>query len=144
MRHVQVSRIDHRFFLFQLLKIRQEIRFPLHAVFQSRQFSLGVRYIDCHKIELRILCSDHPALMVVFLHADAVSHLYGLFLCKNCSAGIALFLCVIPILMISGQIQCDLSLLQFCLLQAENICIRFLKEIQESLLHAGSQPVHIP
>ena len=33
--HIQISRIDHRLFLFQFFQISQKIRLPLHPVIQS-------------------------------------------------------------------------------------------------------------
>ena len=48
-----------------------------------------IGYIDCHEIELRVLCRDHAPLMVMLFHADAIGHLKRFCFCENRRTGIA-------------------------------------------------------
>ena len=82
--------------------------------------------------------------MVVFLHADAVSHLYGLFLCKNCSAGIALFLGAVPVLVVARKVKVGLVRLHLGLAQAEDVGVLGLKKIKKAFARTGAQAVYIP
>ena len=63
---------------------------------------------------------------------------------KDCRAGVAFFLGVIPVLVVARQIKCDLSFLQLGFLDAEKIGICGMKIIEKSFLYTGAQPVNVP
>ena len=144
MRHVQVAAEDHRLLPLQFFQIREEILLPLHPVWQSRQLILGIGRVHRHHIVFRKLRRNDTALLVVLLHANAVGHRQRLLLREHGRARIALLHRIIPVLVISRQIQVDLPLLQLALLNAENIRIHLLKIFQKALLHTGTQAIHIP
>ena len=144
MGHVQVSAVDHGLGLLQLFDIPKKGLLPLHAVGQSGQFSLGIGHIDRHAEKLLIFCRDHPALAVVLLHPDAVGHLHRLLLGKKSCTRIAFLLRVIPVLVITRQLQLHLSCLQLRLLQTKNIRVHLPEKVHKPLLHTCPQAVHIP
>ncbi len=76
--------------------------------------------------------------MVVFLNSDAVGNRKRLRLREDGRAGIALFLRIIPVLVIARKIQCDLSFLQLRLLHAEKIGVLGQQKFGKSLAHTGS------
>ena len=48
--HIQISRIDHRLFLFQFFQISQKIRLPLHPVIQSLPAGHSVHRLSQNRI----------------------------------------------------------------------------------------------
>ena len=65
-------------------------------------------------------------------------------LCKDGGAGITLLFCVVPVLLVAGQIQFDLAFLQLGLLQTEEIGIGFLEKVHPAFSHAGTQTIDVP
>ena len=63
----------------------------------------------------------------MFFDSDTIANRNRLLFGKQGRAGISFLFRIIPILMIAGQLKVDLSFLQLCLLQAENIGICRLK-----------------
>ena len=59
----------------------------------------------------------------MFFDSDTIANGNRLLFGKQGRAGISFLFRIIPILMIAGQLKVDLSFLQLCLLQAENIGI---------------------
>lgn len=135
---------NNRLVLLQPFEIGQEIVLPFHPVVQSCKAVLGVGGIAGNHVVFRELSRYDTPLGIVFLHTDPICHGNGLLPGKYSSAGISLFPRIIPVLVISGKVQFDLSLLQLALLDAEHIRIHSLEEIQEPLSHAGSEPIYIP
>ena len=63
----------------------------------------------------------------MFFDSDTIANRNRLLFGKQGRTGISFLFRIIPILMIAGQLKVDLSFLQLCLLQAENIGICRLK-----------------
>ena len=61
----------------------------------------------------------------MFFDSDTIANRNRLLFGKQGRTGISFLFRIIPILMIAGQLKVDLSFLQLCLLQAENIGIIF-------------------
>lgn len=61
--------------------------------------------------------------------------------CKDCRAGVAFFLGVIPVLVVARQIKCDLSFLQLGFLDAEKIGICGMKIIEKSFCTQARSPL---
>ena len=80
----------------------------------------------------------------MFFNSHAVSDRQGLFFCENGSAGVTFFLRVIPVLVIAGEVQINLALLQLTFLNTEQVRIGFLEEIKEALCDTGTQAIHVP
>ena len=57
----------------------------------------------------------------MFFDSDTIANRNRLLFGKQGRTGISFLFRIIPILMIAGQLKVDLSFLQLCLLQAENI-----------------------
>ena len=105
---------------------------------------LRVGGVAGHHIIVRVLQRNQPPLGVQLRYTDAVLYgnrpLFG----KNCGAGIALFLGIVPILMVPRQFQIHLPRLEFGLLEAEEIRVRPIKILPKALSQAGPQAVDIP
>ena len=71
-------------------------------------------------------CGDDTPLLIVLWDPQAVGNGDRLLLCEHGRAGVALFLCVVPILAVAWKVQFDLSLLELAFLDTENVRIRFL------------------
>ncbi|SCJ62472.1 Uncharacterised protein [uncultured Ruminococcus sp.] len=82
--------------------------------------------------------------MVVFVDAHAVRAGQGLAFRKDGRAAVALPVGVVPILLVAGQVQINLTFLELCFLQAENIGVQSGKNIHKSFFHYGAQAVYIP
>ncbi len=80
----------------------------------------------------------------MFFDSDTIANRNRLLFGKQGRAGISFLFRIIPILMIAGQLKVDLSFLQLCLLQAENIGICRLKVLLITFFHAGSQSIYVP
>ena len=141
---IEIPTDHHRFLCIQGHQMVSEGIFPLHPVINAFQSLLGIRRITGHYIVRRKLQCDQPSLCIERRNAYAVGHSKRLCFREDRCAGIPLLFSVIPILVIFRQIQFHLSGLKLCLLQAEHIGVRHLKEVQEPLPQAGAQPVHIP
>ncbi len=62
----------------------------------------------------------------------------------NGRAGIALLFCIVPIRLISQELQVQLTSLQFSLLQTHKICIQLRENIREAFAGYCAQPIDIP
>ena len=125
--HIQISTVDDGFFLIKALYIVEKIILPFHAVIQSGKAVLGVGGVDGYQIEVRKFQGNHPSFMVVLFYADSAGHGQGFLFGKYGCSAVPFFLSIIPVLLITRQIQVNLSLLQFGFLQTEDIGIQFLK-----------------
>ena len=121
-----------------------EDAFPFHAVGTPRQFVLGVWSVTGDKVEAVIFEGDHSTFGIADCGADAACDLKRFVFCKDCRAGVAFFLGVIPVLVVARQIKCDLSFLQLGFLNTEKIGICGMKIVEKSFLYTGAQPVNVP
>ena len=80
----------------------------------------------------------------MLLAVNAIGNAEGLSFGEHCGSGIALFLRVVPVLMVARQIKGNLALLQLAFLNAENIRVRFPEKFRKALSHTGAKPVYIP
>ena len=80
----------------------------------------------------------------MLLLTEPVGHRQGFVACENSRATIALFLCVIPVLMITRQVEADLTFLQFGLLKTEKVCIHAVEYFHEVFAHDGAKTIYIP
>ena len=144
MGHVHVPADDHRLFLVQLRQIGPEVILPAHPVVQALQLVLGVGGVHTDQIEIVIFQSDAAPLAAVLLHADVVAYRQRRMFCEDSGAGIALFLRIAPVALIAGQVQFDLSRLQFCLLEAEKVRVQAPEYIFKAFFADGPQAVYVP
>ena len=94
--------------------------------------------------EIVVFQGHNPALVVQLFYTDAVTDRNRLVLGKDGCAGIAFFLGIVPILVVAGKRKIQLAFRQLGFLQAEKVCICFLKKVQKPFLYAGPQAVNIP
>ena len=88
--------------------------------------------------------SDDPSLVVVLADIHAPGDGQRLFLCEDGCSRVSFLFRIIPVLMVAWQVKADLPLLQFGLLETENIRIRILEEGKKPFVHTGTQAVYIP
>ena len=145
MRHIQITAENNRFLLLQLLHIGKKSIFPGHPVIQTLQLLLRIRHIFGDQIIFRIFQCDHTAFVVMLRDSKAIAHGKRLLLYKDSRSGIAFFLRVVPVLVVSRKIHLNLSLLELRLLKAERVRILLLQKlIERSLSHTGAQSVYVP
>ena len=80
----------------------------------------------------------------MFFDSDTIANGNRLLFGKQGRTGISFLFRIIPILMIAGQLKVDLSFLQLCLLQAEDVGVQRAERVREALGHTGAQSVDIP
>ena len=113
----------------------EEIILPAHTVAESGQFPFTVGRVNRQQVEVPHIQRNDPAFMVMLLHAHAVGHLQRLLLGEDGRAGIAFLFRIVPVLMITRQIQFHLSRLHLRLLQAEYIRIQRVETLHKALAH---------
>ena len=123
MGNVKVAAGHNGFVGCQLAQKLAVARVPHHAVIDAGQAVLGVGRVDVYKPVGGKLQRTNAALVVCHRAADLADDLQGLFFAKNCRARVALALCIVPSLMVSGQVKGQLTLLQLGLLQRKNVCV---------------------
>ena len=144
MRHVQIAAHDNRFLSVELHEIAAETVLPYHAVIKPSQSVLRVWRVDGNKIEVGHLQSYHASFVVVFVLANAIAHIQRLMLREDGRTAISFLLGIVPVGLITDELDVELPLLHLCLLQAEEIGIEFAEHFLESLSHASAQAVDIP
>ena len=143
-RHIEIPADENRFPGLEPSQVLPEGVLPLTAVAQPGQLCLGVGGVDSHQVKLRILQSDHSALLVMLLDAQAVLYRQRLLFGKDRGARIALALGTVPVLVIARGIHLRLAGLHLGLLDAEKVCVLLLEKVQKTLLQAGPDAVYIP
>ena len=144
MGNVQVAADDYGLLLIQPGEIPPESLVPLHPVADPGQLPLGVGGVAGGKEKRRVFQGNHASLRVQLRHPYAVADGKGRVLCKDGSAGVALFLGVVPVLFVAGKLQRNLSCLELRLLQTEKVGVQGIKGFLPALAHAGAQAVYIP
>ena len=143
-RDVKISTHHHRLAPVKSHKVLPEGILPLHSVIEPRKLVLGVGGIHRHDKAVLKLGGYHPSLAVVLIDTDAVGHRERLPFQKHRRSRISLFLGVIPIAVVIGQVEVDLALLQLGLLQAKDVGIHRPEYVDKPLAYAGAQAVYIP
>ena len=82
--------------------------------------------------------------MVVLVDANAVLHRQGFVTREDGSTRVAFLLGVVPVRLVSVELQVQLSLLHLRLLQAEEVGVQQLERLAEAFALAGPQSVDIP
>ena len=144
MGHVQVPTEDDGFLGFQLLDVGQESFFPRHAVIQTAEFVLRIGHIDSDEVEMLHLKGNDTAFVVVLIHSYSIGNRQGLVTGKDSSARIAFLFGIVPIGLITGELEVELSGLHLGFLQAEEVGIEFVKYISEAFVATGAKAVYIP
>ena len=142
--HVQVTAEDDGLLLVEALEILAEGILPRHAVLQSLQAVLGVRRVTADEEEVCHLEGDDTPLMVVQVDPDAIGYAQGMMLREDSSTGIAFLLGIVPITLVTLEMQIELSCLHLRLLKTEEIGIQLTEHLTEALTLTGAQTVHIP
>ena len=142
--HVQIAAEDDGLLLIQAFQVIAKVSLPRHAVVQTLQTVLRIGGIATHQEEVFHLQRHHPTLVIVHLDADAVGHTLRLMLREDGCATVAFLLGIVPIALIALESQIQLSLLHLRLLQTEEVGIKRLEYLTETLALAGSQTVHVP
>ena len=75
---------------------------------------------------------------------DAAAHRQGLLLRKEGGSGVALFLRIVPVLVIVREAELRLPFLKLRLLKAEDIRVQSVKITQKGLSEHGAKPIDIP
>ena len=141
---IQVSAENHRLFFLKALQIGKKRILPLHPVWQTQKSVLRIRRVYLHHIVILKFRRNDTPLLIMLAASDPVGNADRFLLREQGRPGIALLHRVIPILMIAGKLQGNLSLLKLRFLYTKNICIRQGEEIHKPLLHTGAQTIHIP
>ena len=150
MSDIEVATVDYRLERVQSYEICTQGIFPLHTVGQPTwQLSfllsvLAVGSIAAYEVETVHLKGDEASLPVMLLLTEPIGHRQGFVSCENGRATVALFLRVTPILMITWQVEADLTFLQFGLLKTKEICIHAVEYFHEVLAHDGAESIYIP
>ena len=144
MRHIHVATNDDRLLLVELLKIGLKIIFPTHAVVKAPKFFLRIRCVDRNKIEIVHLHRDDTPLVVVLINPDAIRYVQRLSARKDSCSAIALFIGIIPIRLITIEVQIQLSGLHLRLLKAEEIGIKLTENVTKTLTLTSPKAIHIP
>jgi hypothetical protein len=113
-------------------------------VVQTGQTALCVGSIAGHEEELGVLGGDDPSFIVQLGNANAVAYGKGLLFGEERRAGVALLLGRVPVLVVAGKIQFDLTGLELRLLQAEAVSVYLMEKVLKTLLNTGSQAVYVP
>ena len=121
-------------------------RVPRQARVNARQLVLRVGRVDVHKPVGGKLESTDAALVVGRGRTDMVNHLQRLLATEHSSTGVALALGVAPALVVAGQLQADLPLLELGFLNGKDIRTRGFYHVHKAwvLLHHGAKPVYVP
>ena len=142
--HVQVATEDDGFLLVEALEIPAEGIFPRHTVFQTLQTVLRVRRIAADEEEVGHLKGDNASLVIVQVDTDAIGHAEGLMTREDSGTRVTLLLGIVPITLVTLELQVELSGLHLRLLQTEEIGIQLTEHLTEALALTGTQTIHIP
>ena len=82
--------------------------------------------------------------MIVLIDSDPILYANRFYPGKNRSSGITFFLRVIPISLITGQIQLDLTLLQLGLLHTEAVRIQIPEHFFKPFANRSAKSVYVP
>ncbi len=88
-----------------------EVLIPFQPVIQPGKPLLGVGGVAGDKVKLGVFQGNEPPLGVQFLHTQAVLHRKGRFFGKNGRTRVALFLGVVPVLVVARQGKVNLPFL---------------------------------
>ena len=159
--HVKVAAGYHGFAGLALERVQKAAVgiVPGHAHVDAGEFVLRVGRVDIHKPKLVELeradaalgCGlgdelARLALAGVGQQCIGVQHAQRFLAAKDRGARVALALGVAPGLVIAGQVDIDLALLQLCLLQCQDINVKFLRNLDKArvFFEHGAQAVDVP
>ena len=109
--NVQIAAEDHRFPAVQPHQELPKLHFPNQPMIQPGKTPLGIGSITGDQIKFIVYQRNQPAFGIQLRNTDAVGHLPGLMLGKHRCAGITLLFGIIPILVIPGKLQVQLTFL---------------------------------
>ena len=144
MRHIQVATHDDGLLGIETQQIGTEIVLPLHAIVQSAQLVLRVGSVASDQEEVGHLKGDDTPLMVVLVDANAVAHAQGLMARVDGCSRIAFLLGIVPIRLVTWELQVELPFLHLRLLQTEEVGIERLELLAEPFALASAQAIDIP
>lgn len=136
--YVHIATDDDGLLVVELHEEVAEGVFPLHAVVEAAQAVLGVGGVDTDEEEVGHLECDDASFVVVLLLADAVADAEWCVAGVDGSAGVAFLLGVVPVGLIAGEGEVELSGLHLGFLQAEKVGIEGGEDIGEAFGDAGS------
>ena len=113
---VQIPAVDDRLGLVQTHQIVPQVVLPRHAIVQALQAVLSIWGVAADQIELVILQSDEPPLVVVDILVHAIGHVQRCVGGEHRRAGVALFVRAVPVDVVLRQVKFDLMRLQLRLL----------------------------
>ena len=87
---------QHGLFTFELLEVAQEIRVPLLAVSQTREFALRIGHVGVDEEEVAELGGQHPAFAIGLRLADAPGDAQRRGLAEQGGAGVTLLFRAVP------------------------------------------------
>ena len=144
MGHVEVTAYHHRLAGVELQQVVAEVVFPGHAVVQSAQLVLRVGHVDGDQKEVVHLQCDDASFAVVMFHVNAIADVERLVAGIDGGARVAFLLGVVPVRLITLELQVELSGLHLGFLQAEEVGIEPAECVAEAFLVACSQSVDVP
>ena len=142
--NVHVAADHHALLLGQAAEVGTESILPCAAKVDARQLVLGVGGVDADEEELRVLQGEDAALVVELLDANAAGHGKRLLLGKDRRTGVALLLCVVPVLVVALEVDGVLPLLELGLLQGEDVGVERGEYLVKALLGHRAQAVDVP
>jgi len=155
MSYVHISTDEDGFLLVELSEVETEGIVPRHAVGESAESVLRVWSIDRNNEEIGIFQCDYSA-FGVHVGPAVVGHLIDDVLWQSvvdvervvlgvdgCTA-VAFLLGIVPVGFVARELQVELSLLDFCFLQTEEIRVECGKGIAEAFTAHGAESVYIP
>lgn len=144
MGHVEVAAYYHGLAGVELQQVVAEVVFPGHAVVQSAQLVLRIGHVDGDQEEVVHLQRDDASFAVMMFHADAIADVERLVAGIDGSARVAFLLGVVPVRLITLELQVELSGLHLGLLQAKEVGVEPGKAVAEPFVAAGAQSVDVP
>ena len=136
--------VDNWLSFVQLHEIVADVIFPHNTVIQPRKLILGVGGIAAHQVEVLVLGGDDTALVAVLVDAEVVGDAQRLLPGKNSRAGVAGLVGAVPEAGIAGQVELRLLRPHLRLLQADDVGVGEVTEVQKAFIQTGPQAVDVP
>ena len=133
---IQITAQNNRLFSIEAFYQGEQCGVPFHAFFKAGEIRRCIGCIAVNEIERPKVCCDHAAFAVEGFKPNAAINFCRFLQCQQGSSGIAFTLSIIPVLLVSGNIQTALAGLQTGFLQAVYVSVKDSKGLQKGLVHA--------
>ena len=126
------------------MQIGLEIVFPFHPIVEPAQLILRVRRVDRDEMEVGVFERDDTSFMVVLVDTDSVADIHRMMLRIDGRSAVAFLVGIVPIALISIELQVELSGLHLRFLKAEEVCVQLTESLFKLFSDSGTQTVHVP